>query len=74
MSRILPQKMQMDRLYAVQRSLSMDLKILWWTLCAVVARREVAVHRDTGRLSRRAPREPGSQVGTHAVRLERQAS
>ena len=73
-SRILPQKMQMDRMYAVQRSLSMDLKILWWTLCAIVARREVAVHRDTGRLSRRAPREPAAEVAAHAVRLERQAS
>ena len=73
-SRILPQKMQMDRMYAVERSFSMDLKILWWTLCATVARREVAVHRDTGRLSRRAPREPAAEVAAHAVRLERQAS
>jgi lipopolysaccharide/colanic/teichoic acid biosynthesis glycosyltransferase len=55
-SRILPQKMAMDRLYAVRRSLSMDLKILWWTVCAVVARLEVAVHRDTGCLNRRTPR------------------
>ena len=72
-SRILPQKMQMDRMYAGQRSFSMDLKILWWTLSAVVARREVAVHRDTGRLSRRVPREPAPEVAIHAV-LERQAS
>ena len=69
-SRILPQKMQMDRMYAVQRSFSMDLKILWWTLSAVVARREVAVHRDTGRLSRRAPREPAPEVAAHAVTRE----
>ena len=75
-SRILPQKMQMDRLYAVERSLSMDLKVLWWTLCAVVGRLDVAVHRDTGRLNRRKPRAADA-VGTHIngpVSLERQAS
>jgi lipopolysaccharide/colanic/teichoic acid biosynthesis glycosyltransferase len=75
-SRILPQKMQMDRLYAAQRSLSMDLKILWWTLCAVVGRLDIAVHRDTGRLNRRSPRAAGA-VGAHVnspVSLERQAS
>jgi len=36
----------------------MDLKILWWTAVAVVFGREVAVHRDTGRLNLRAPRGP----------------
>jgi lipopolysaccharide/colanic/teichoic acid biosynthesis glycosyltransferase len=72
--RILPQKIRMDGLYAKQRSLSMDLKILWWTTRAVVGRRDVAVHRDTGRLSRRAPRKPGREVGTHAIRVESQAS
>jgi lipopolysaccharide/colanic/teichoic acid biosynthesis glycosyltransferase len=74
MQRILPQKIRMDGLYARQRSLSMDLKILWWTTRAVVGRRDVAVHRDTGRLSRRAPRQPLQQTGAQAVRLERQAS
>ena len=76
MSRILPQKMQMDRLYAVERSLSMDLKILWWTLCAVVGRLDVAVHRNSGRLNRRRPRAADA-VGVHVnspVPLERQAS
>jgi lipopolysaccharide/colanic/teichoic acid biosynthesis glycosyltransferase len=74
--RILPQKMQMDRMYAVQRSLSMDLKILWWTLCAVVGRLDIAVHRDTGRLNRRTPRAADS-AGAHVnspVPLEQQAS
>jgi len=73
-SRILPQKMQMDRLYAERRSLSMDLKVLWWTFCAVVGRLDVAVHRDSGRLNRRAPRPaPAPQVNS-PVHLERQAS
>jgi lipopolysaccharide/colanic/teichoic acid biosynthesis glycosyltransferase len=77
LNRILPQKMQMDRMYAVQRSLSMDLKILWWTLCAVVARREIAVHRSTGRLNLRTPRAESPEFSAHVtspVRLERQAS
>jgi lipopolysaccharide/colanic/teichoic acid biosynthesis glycosyltransferase len=66
-SRILPQKMHMDRLYAEQRSLSMDLKILWWTFCAIVGRLDVAVHRDSGRLNRRAPRPaPAAQVNSPA--------
>jgi lipopolysaccharide/colanic/teichoic acid biosynthesis glycosyltransferase len=72
--RILPQKIRMDGLYATQRSLSMDMKILWWTARAVVGRRDVAVHRDTGRLSRRAPRQPRREAGAQAVQLERQAS
>ena len=73
-SRILPQKMQMDRLYAQRRSFTMDLKILWWTFCAVVGRLDVAVHRDSGRLNRRAPRPaPAAQV-TSPAQLERQAS
>jgi lipopolysaccharide/colanic/teichoic acid biosynthesis glycosyltransferase len=56
MNGILPQKIGIDRMYAARRSLAMDLKILWWTAAAVVLRREVAVHRETGRLSLRIPR------------------
>jgi len=56
--RILPQKMALDRLYVVRRSLSMDLRILAWTSAAIVLRRNAAVHRGTGRLTRRCPRDP----------------
>jgi lipopolysaccharide/colanic/teichoic acid biosynthesis glycosyltransferase len=73
-SRILPQKMQMDRLYAERRSFSMDVKILWWTFCAVVGRLDVAVHRDSGRLNRRAPRPAPAAHVASPVQLERQAS
>jgi lipopolysaccharide/colanic/teichoic acid biosynthesis glycosyltransferase len=73
-NRILPQKMQMDRLYAQRRSFSMDLKILWWTFCAVVGRLDVAVHRDSGRLNRRAPRPAAAPQVSRPVHLERQAS
>jgi lipopolysaccharide/colanic/teichoic acid biosynthesis glycosyltransferase len=53
---ILPQKVGMDVLYAERRSLPMDFRILGWTLAAVVFKRPVAVHRDSGRMSvRRRP-------------------
>jgi lipopolysaccharide/colanic/teichoic acid biosynthesis glycosyltransferase len=55
--RILPQKIGMDRLYAQERSLRMDAQILWWTVAAVIMRRQVAVHRKTGRMNLRTPRE-----------------
>ena len=54
--RLLPNKLALDRLYVQHRSLLMDLRILGWTAMAVVLRRNVAVHRSTGRLSlRRRP-------------------
>jgi len=56
--RILPQKMRLDRLYIEKRSLRMDLQILAWTLAAIVLRKDAAVHRETGRLTLRHPRQP----------------
>ena len=53
---ILPQKVKIDRLYASRRSIWMDIRILGWTVAAVLFGREVAVHRETGALSVRAPR------------------
>jgi lipopolysaccharide/colanic/teichoic acid biosynthesis glycosyltransferase len=53
---ILPQKVQIDQLYALQRSFAMDLRILGWTALAVLLRREIAVHRQTGSMNLRAPR------------------
>jgi lipopolysaccharide/colanic/teichoic acid biosynthesis glycosyltransferase len=55
--RLLPQKVQIDTLYASRRSVVMDLRILGWTAVATVLRRDIAVHRDSGRLGlRRRPR------------------
>jgi lipopolysaccharide/colanic/teichoic acid biosynthesis glycosyltransferase len=55
--RILPQKLEIDRMYVERRSFLLDARILAWTAAAVVLRREVAVHRATGCLSaRRRPR------------------
>src|SRR6266487_2495850 len=56
--RILPQKMRLDRLYVERRSLRMDLQILAWTLARVGLRKDAAVHRGTGRLTLRHPRDP----------------
>jgi lipopolysaccharide/colanic/teichoic acid biosynthesis glycosyltransferase len=74
---ILPQKIGMDRLYAARHSFSMDVKVLLWTLYAVATRREVAVHRETGRLTKRAPRRnvPELAAETRSPSLvERKAS
>jgi lipopolysaccharide/colanic/teichoic acid biosynthesis glycosyltransferase len=51
--RLLPQKVNLDRLYASQRTLLLDIKILTWTVAAVILRRQVAVHRGTGRMNLR---------------------
>jgi lipopolysaccharide/colanic/teichoic acid biosynthesis glycosyltransferase len=47
--RILPQKVALDSLYARRRTMAMDLRILWWTMHAVVFRQSVAVDRSSGR-------------------------
>ena len=53
--RILPQKVALDRVYAAQRSFSGDIRILAWTI-PVVLGQEVAVDRESGRLTRRRSR------------------
>ena len=55
-TKLLPAQARMDCLYVSRRSLPMDLKILLWTAAAVLLRLEVAVHRQSGQLSRRQPR------------------
>jgi lipopolysaccharide/colanic/teichoic acid biosynthesis glycosyltransferase len=52
-SRIFPQKIRLDRMYAERPSLRMDLSILFWTCAAVLLRRQVAVHRESGRMNLR---------------------
>ena len=71
--RILPQKARIDQLYAAERSFGMDLRILSWTALAVLLGREVAVHRETGRLTRR-DRPVLATEGSPAMVLERQRS
>jgi lipopolysaccharide/colanic/teichoic acid biosynthesis glycosyltransferase len=52
-SRILPQKVALDRMYASRRSLAFNLRILAWTATTVVLRRRVAVHRGSGKMNLR---------------------
>jgi lipopolysaccharide/colanic/teichoic acid biosynthesis glycosyltransferase len=53
LGRILPQKLNLDRLYVARWDLAFDLRILLWTIVAVAARRPVAVHRDSGAMNLR---------------------
>jgi lipopolysaccharide/colanic/teichoic acid biosynthesis glycosyltransferase len=64
--RILPQKLQLDRLYVHNRSLRKDLEILAWTAASIVFKRAVAVHRSTGRLTlrRRPASAPAAESAT----------
>ncbi len=50
LQRILPQKIGLDSMYANQRKFLLDLSIIFWTIAAVIARRPVAVDRESGRL------------------------
>jgi lipopolysaccharide/colanic/teichoic acid biosynthesis glycosyltransferase len=69
--RLMPQKMALDAMYAEQRSLGMNLQILWWTFVAVALRRDVAVNRATGRLNRRRRPRPAP---SEALQMERAVS
>ncbi len=61
--RLLPQKCAIDRLYASQAGVRTDLRILAWTIVAVVLRQPVAVHRVTGATSlRRRPAVCGPEA------------
>jgi len=50
---ILPQKVALDLLYAERWSFLLDIRIAFWTVAAVGLRRQVAVNRQTGRMSLR---------------------
>jgi lipopolysaccharide/colanic/teichoic acid biosynthesis glycosyltransferase len=54
--RLQPQKIHIDKLYARQCSLALNLSILLWTIVAVAFKTDVAVNRTTGKLRiRRRP-------------------
>jgi lipopolysaccharide/colanic/teichoic acid biosynthesis glycosyltransferase len=72
-TRILPNKVHLDLLYAEQCRLKLDLAVLRWTFAAVLMHRPVAVHRVTGRMTtRRRPSAPDLEtVGADAAPVSR---
>jgi lipopolysaccharide/colanic/teichoic acid biosynthesis glycosyltransferase len=50
---LLPQKIRLDRLYAANVSVWLDIRILFWTFVTVVLRQPVAVHRESALMSLR---------------------
>ena len=55
--RLLPQKLGMDKLYAREQTLWLNLRILFWTVAAVLLMRAVAVHRESGAMNLRRRRK-----------------
>jgi lipopolysaccharide/colanic/teichoic acid biosynthesis glycosyltransferase len=53
LDRILPQKVALDVKYAAERTFALDVRIIAWSIVAVLLRRPVAVHRETGRMGLR---------------------
>jgi lipopolysaccharide/colanic/teichoic acid biosynthesis glycosyltransferase len=73
--RLLPQKIALDRLYARRRSLLLNLQILLWTGVAVGWIADIAVNRDTGRLTvRRRPAEADQRREATTPQLGHEAS
>jgi lipopolysaccharide/colanic/teichoic acid biosynthesis glycosyltransferase len=72
--RLLPQKIGIDRLYARRRSLRLNLQILLWTGLVISLLGEVAVNRQTGRLTmRRRPAQPELSTESPALTAEEHA-
>jgi lipopolysaccharide/colanic/teichoic acid biosynthesis glycosyltransferase len=57
-TRILPQKVALDTMYARRRSLAFNMRILFWTIASVLMRCQVAVHRETGKMNLRKRGDP----------------
>lgn len=63
LAQVLPQKCALDQMYVRGAGLGTDLRIVFWTSAVVLGRRQVAVHRETGRMSLRR-RMPASEVAS----------
>ena len=53
LTEIFPQKCALDRLYVRSIGVGTDMRVLFWTVVAILFKRDVAVHRTTGRMSLR---------------------
>lgn len=51
--RLFPQKLALDKMYATEKTIWLNLRVLCWTVAAVLLRRAVAVHRDSGEMNLR---------------------
>jgi lipopolysaccharide/colanic/teichoic acid biosynthesis glycosyltransferase len=76
-ARLFPAKLAMDQMYARRRSLGMNLRILLWTVVAVLGH-DVAVNRGTGDLNLRrrptkAPVGVARKQGLEPARVEQVA-
>lgn len=67
-SRILPQKVGLDTLYAEKPRMRVDLAVLGWTVVALLLHKPVAVHRSTLRMTvRRRPRPIHARESTATI-------
>jgi hypothetical protein len=60
-TRILPQKLRLDTLYAKRSTILLDVSILRWTVVTVMLHKPVAVNRETAKMNirrRRAVQKP----------------
>ena len=57
--RVLPAKVALDVQYATTKSIALDLRVLFWTVAAVVLRRDVAVNRRSLAMTLRQDRSRG---------------
>ena len=63
LTRLFPQKVALDQMYASRRSVRMNIKILAWTVIAMLGH-DVAVHRETGRVNLRRRPQPTPETAT----------
>jgi lipopolysaccharide/colanic/teichoic acid biosynthesis glycosyltransferase len=64
---VLPQKVQLDRLYAARPSVGADLRICAATVRAIVLHQPIAVHRDSGAMTVRRRPAPAVQAAPESV-------
>jgi len=64
---ILPQKVQLDRMYAARRNLGADLRICAATIRAIALHQPIAVHRDSGAITVRRRPAPAMHTVTEPV-------
>ena len=72
LERLFPAKIHLDQLYIARTSMSMDAKILLWTLAATLMHRDVSVDRETARLAIR--RRNSNHVSRREKDLEASAT